>query len=209
MVRHTCTAYRRPVIGFLAMHRAPLLQMLEDYLEVYPEDRVRVDHVRQFVRVHADCFERSCVEGHITGSAWILSADYRQVLLAHHRKLNRWLQPGGHADGDPDPERVARREAEEESGLTAFSSLPGHPGALLLDIDVHIIPARGTEPAHLHHDFRYLLIARSGQQLRLSEESTALRWFDRNSLTEATTEESLLRVESKTRTLLAAVTATI
>ena len=166
---------------------------------------MRVDHVRQFVRVHPDCFERSCVEGHVTGSAWILSADYRQVLLVHHRKLNRWLQPGGHADGDPDPERVARREAEEESGLTAFSALPEHTGALLLDIDVHIIPARGAEPAHLHHDFRYLLIARPDQQLRLSEESTALRWFDRSRLDEASTEESLQRMERKTRALLAAV----
>jgi len=183
------------------MHRAPLLALLERYLARYPDDRVRVDHVRQFVRVHADCFERTCIEGHITGSAWILSPDHRQVLLCHHRKLDRWLQLGGHADGQTDPAEVALREAQEESGLIQFSRWPGDAG-LPLDIDVHIIPARGVEPAHLHHDLRYLLIAAPGQTLRLSDESNELRWIDRDRLADVVDEESILRMERKTLALL-------
>jgi len=182
------------------MHRQPLLRLLDQYLERNPGDRVRVDHVRHFVRVHADCFERTCLEGHITGSAWIVSADYRHVLLAHHRKLDRWLQLGGHADGETDPAQVALREAREESGLAHFE--PWAAESFPLDIDVHVIPARGDEPAHLHHDVRYLLVALPGQPLRVSEESLALRWFERDRVHEVSTEPSLLRMAERADELL-------
>ncbi len=185
------------------MHRTALLAVIERYLERFPEDRVRADHVRQFVRQHSDCFERTCVEGHVTGSAWILSHDQSQVLLLHHRKLDRWLQPGGHSDGDTNPERVARREAEEETGL-ANLILPPQLESLPLDIDVHIIPARGAEAAHLHHDIRYLLIDPEGRQPVLSHESNEVRWIDRDALPQFTTEESVLRMERKTRDLFGA-----
>jgi 8-oxo-dGTP pyrophosphatase MutT (NUDIX family) len=189
------------------VHRRLILDLLERYVEAYPVDLVHADHVRQFVRAHADCFERSCREGHVTGSAWILSPDLRRVLLAHHRKLDRWLQLGGHADGQSDPLEVALREAREESGLLRFTPLPGARNArgeppLPLDVDVHLIPARGDEPAHLHHDVRYLLIAEPGQELVLSDESNELRWVERASLASFVDEESLLRMERKTRALL-------
>ena len=119
--------------------------------------------VSAFVRAHPDCFLRSCREGHITGSAWILSADHRQALLTHHRKLDRWLQLGGHSDGESDPRQVALREAQEESGLARFRFLPEASDPLPLDLDVHPIPAFGGEPAHLHLDVRFLLVAEAGQ----------------------------------------------
>jgi 8-oxo-dGTP pyrophosphatase MutT (NUDIX family) len=191
------------------VHRRLILDLLERYIEAYPADLVHADHVRQFVRAHDDCFERSCREGHVTGSAWILSPDLRQVLLAHHRKLDRWLQLGGHADGQSDPLEVALREAREESGLLRFTPVPGVRSAhgaptLPLDVDVHLIPARGDEPAHLHHDVRYLLIATPGQELVLSDESNELRWVERALLASFVDEESLLRMERKTRVLLGA-----
>ena len=175
-----------------------LVELLERYIEHYPEDLVRADHVRQFVRVHPDCFHRTCFEGHITASAWILSPDHRQVLLVEHRKLQRWLQPGGHADGDTDTFRVALREVQEESGLTQLAPLEGVTPELPFDIDVHRIPARPGEPAHLHHDLRYVFVTAPGQTLRLSDESTALRWVERDRLAEFSTEESILRMERKT-----------
>ena len=189
------------------MYRRPLLELLERYLDAYPEDRVHADHVRQFVRLHPDCFERSCRDGHVTGSAWIVSPDASWVLLTHHRKLGRWLQLGGHADGQPDPLQVALREAREESGLTRLDAISGAPNAsggppLPLDVDVHLIPARGAEPAHLHHDIRYLVVADRTQDLVLSDESHALRWVERARLTSLADEESLLRMERKTRLLL-------
>ena len=70
-----------------------------------------------FVRAHPDCLARTCAPGHLTGSAWIVSPDRRRTLLTHHRKLGKWLQLGGHADGDADLLAVALREAREESGL--------------------------------------------------------------------------------------------
>lgn len=158
-----------------------------------------MDVVRRFVRAHSDCFERTCRVGHVTGSAWVLSPDRRQVLLVRHRKLGRWLQPGGHADGDPDVLAVALREAQEETGLERLGLLPGALGGLPLDVDVHAIPARPGEPAHLHHDVRFLLLAQPGQTLRRSEESEDLAWFERVQLAEVSDEESLLRLERHAR----------
>ena len=82
------------------MHRQPLLSLLDRYLERFPEDRQRAEEIRRFVEERADCFERSCLQGHVTGSAWVASPDGSQALLVRHRKLAAWLQPGGHADGD-------------------------------------------------------------------------------------------------------------
>ena len=184
------------------MHRKPLLELLERYLVRHPDERPTVDHVRQFVRANADCFLRSCVDGHITGSAWILSHDHTSFLLTHHAKLGRWLQLGGHADGDPDPASVALREAREESGMTDFTLATVDGEALVFDVDVHLIPARGAEPAHLHHDIRYLLVAASGQSLRVSSESHDLGWFPCARALDMLEGESLLRMARKADRML-------
>jgi 8-oxo-dGTP pyrophosphatase MutT (NUDIX family) len=181
------------------MHRRLLLELLERHADRRPEDRAVVDRVSAFVRAHPDCFLRSCPPGHITGSAWILSPDHRHVLLTHHRKLGRWLQLGGHSDGEGDPRQVALREAQEESGLADFRFLPNVEDPLPLDLDVHLIPAHGGEPAHLHLDVRFLLVAAAGQELRVSEESKDLCWFERARLEEFVDEESLLRLERRAR----------
>jgi 8-oxo-dGTP pyrophosphatase MutT (NUDIX family) len=185
------------------MHRAPLLRLLKRYLERWPEDRARIAPMIDFVQTHEDCFERSCEEGHVTGSAWILSPDHRRVLLTHHRKLGRWLQLGGHADGDADPLRVALREAREESGLQGLRPLPDEPDPVPLDVDIHAIPQRGSEAAHLHFDVRFLLEAVSGEEFLASEESHALQWVERELLDEFVGEESQLRMERRARELLA------
>ena len=180
--------------------RAPLLARLEEYLVRYPDERLSVDHVIQFVRANRDCFERTCVPGHVTGSAWILSPDRRAFLLAHHAKLDRWLQCGGHSDGDPDSAAVALREAREESGLEelAFAQRDSN-GPLVFDVDVHVFPARGTEPAHLHHDVRFLLLAAPGEEPRVSSESYALRWFSADADHPELAHESLARLVRKAR----------
>ena len=130
-----------------------------------------------FVDRHPDPFDRRIVEGHLTGSAVILSAAGDQVLLLHHRKLRRWLQPGGHAEaGERSGETVALREACEETGIEGLTLHPTAPRPL--DVDVHPIPARGGEPAHRHLDLRYLVIApRDASLRRLAAEARALRWF--------------------------------
>ncbi|MEO7325700.1 MAG: NUDIX hydrolase, partial [Dokdonella sp.] len=99
---------------------------------------------------HADAASRQRLQGHLTGSAWLVSADGARALMTPHRKLDRGLQLGGHADGDPDLARVALREAEEESGLHDLEV-----ESAIFDIDRHRIPAHGDEPEHWHYDVRY------------------------------------------------------
>ena len=183
------------------MHRRLLIDLLARHVARRPDDAEVVGRVGGFVLAHADCFERSCLEGHITASAWILSPDHRQALLTHHRKLARWLQLGGHTDGEVDPRRVALREAREESGLERFRFLPDGADPLPLDLDIHPIPAHGRDPAHLHLDVRFLLVAEPGQALRKSDESNELQWFERARLSEWIAEESLLRLERRAREL--------
>ena len=172
------------------MHRRALLATLDAYLGRHPEDLVRVDHVRQFVRLHEDCFLRSCREGHVTGSAWVVTPDRSRVLLVHHRRLDRWLQPGGHADGDPLVHRVALREAREETGIDELELVSEAP----IDVDVHRIPEFGGEPAHLHHDIRYLVVASGDAAPQASRESHAVRWFTRPEVEREIREGSLLRM---------------
>ncbi|MEO7064183.1 MAG: NUDIX hydrolase [Dokdonella sp.] len=126
---------------------------------------------RRFLESSPQAFQRSHQIGHFTGSAWLVSADGERVLLTHHRKLDRWLQLGGHADGDTDLARVALREAEEESGLR---DLVGETA--VFDLDRHTIPARGEEPEHWHYDVRYVVRATVSEAFTLSAESHALAW---------------------------------
>lgn len=98
--------------------------------------------------------------GHLTSSAIVLNAERSRTLLIFHAKLQRWLQPGGHFEpGEFDPSVTSAREVLEETGLR--TRWPGER-PLLLDVDVHEIPARKNEPAHGHFDLRMLLIADAG-----------------------------------------------
>jgi 8-oxo-dGTP pyrophosphatase MutT (NUDIX family) len=189
------------------VHRKPLLDALERYRALHPEEAECAARLADFVRAHEDCFLRSCLPGHVTASAWILSHDRERFLLTHHAKLDRWLQLGGHADGDADTAAVALREAREESGMSAFELVwPAQPG-VPFDLDIHEIPARGAEPAHLHHDVRYLLVAAPGQELRVSAESHELAWFERARAAAVLDEPSQLRMACKAERWLQATTS--
>lgn len=158
-------------------HRRNLLRQLEEYAERHPERATEAAAITHFVESTPHCFERTHTAGHITGSAWLLNPTGDKALLTLHAKLGRWLQPGGHADGDADPLRVALREAEEESGICGITPV----SADIYDVDIHEIPARGNEPAHLHYDIRYLLRA-PHEHHKLSAESQALAWVSPTSL---------------------------
>src|SRR5678815_2333190 len=122
-----------------------------------------------FLHTHANAFERSNTAGHFTGSCWLVSADGARVLLMHHRKLDRWLQPGGHADGDADLARVALREAEEETGLHDLVV-----ERRVFDLDRHAIPARRSDPEHWHYDVRFVVRATGSEDFVLNDESHAM-----------------------------------
>jgi 8-oxo-dGTP pyrophosphatase MutT (NUDIX family) len=145
-----------------------------------------------------DCFERTSFPAHFTGSALVVNADGTRALLHHHRKLDRWMQFGGHCDGDADVLRVAQREALEESGIAGLIVASARP----FDLDIHEIPARKTEPAHLHHDVRYMLIAPEGASPVQSHESNELRWFSPDEMEALPLDEGLRRLAAKWRAIL-------
>jgi len=111
--------------------------------------------------------------GHITGTACILHPERSAVLLVHHRKLDRWLLPGGHVEPEFDGHvaDTARREAEEEAGAQIDLAVPPH----LVGIDVHGIPSRKREPFHLHHDLIFAFRATS-ERFTGSDEVRGLAW---------------------------------
>ena len=154
--------------------RAPLCKALQKYAESHPEQKITADRMLDFVRSTPHCFERSHAAGHMTGSAWLLNPAGDKALLTLHHNLQRWMQTGGHADGDPDTLRVTLKEAEEESGIADIVPISGE----IFDIDIHLIPARPAkgEPAHFHYDVRYLLRA-PHEQYAISQESDDLAWW--------------------------------
>ncbi len=175
------------------MHRAHLLHALTPYRQRYPEEALCIDQLASFVQTYADCFARSLLVGHVTGSAWLVNEPGTHVLLTHHRKLNIWVQLGGHADGEADIQAVARREAQEESGLVCLEPVTD----AIFDVDVHTIPARGLEPEHAHYDVRYAFRAVGTDSFTVSEESHALAWIAVEQITAYTTEASMPRMARK------------
>ena len=147
---------------------------------------------KEFVLSHKRCFERDLWAGHVTGSAWLVNQAATHVLLTHHRKLGRWLQLGGHSDGNPDTLAVAIREAEEESGLQVAPL-----SRQVFDLDIHEIPARKSDPAHYHFDVRFVLQASSGDDFCVSDESFNLAWVPIENLSQRTREWSMLRMRAK------------
>ncbi len=171
-----------------------LTEQLDDYHRCDPPSREVVWRFQTLIDTSDRCAFRDYFNpGHLTGSAWVVDESGGRVLLLHHGKLNRWLQPGGHADGDFDLARVALRETQEESGLTRLQLIDSE----IFDLDIHEIPARGAEPAHLHFDVRYLIRADSSEELVLSDESHALAWIELVNLERYTTEESVHRMARK------------
>ncbi len=128
--------------------------------------------VLAFCDEHDDALVRSCLSGHLTGSALVVDAASGETLLIHHAKLGRWLQPGGHADGDGNLGAVAWREATEETGLVDLRLV-----SPAIDIDVHAIPARPGEPEHLHLDLRFLVLAGPDRRLAPNHETLGARWM--------------------------------
>lgn len=158
------------------MDRYSLIELLQEYAPTTAEETQSKNRIISFIESHEHCFQRSLQSGHITASAWLLSKDKTQALLMHHTRLDKWLQPGGHCDGNPDVLSVAIREAQEESGMNAIVAV----STSIFDIDVHPIPANKREKEHYHYDIGFLLHVTSDEHPVGNEESKELRWFGKN-----------------------------
>jgi 8-oxo-dGTP pyrophosphatase MutT (NUDIX family) len=153
------------------MSTQSLIEALKGYQSRYEaEQRFRTRFIE--LLSHPRAFFRDHLPGHLTASCWIVDPTRKFVLLTHHAKLNRWLQPGGHADGEQDLVAVARKEALEETGLTSLKLLSSE----IYDIDIHVIPARKEFPEHFHFDVRFLFQADRDERIIISGESHDVAW---------------------------------
>jgi 8-oxo-dGTP pyrophosphatase MutT (NUDIX family) len=184
----TAPAVRPPEID--ALHHE-----LRDYARRWPAEAAVVDLFGGLLEESGadDPFTRERLAGHFTASSWLVDRPGQRVLLTHHRKLERWLQLGGHADGDRDLARVALKEAEEESGLSGLSVEP-----TIFDLDRHWIPERGDVPGHWHYDVRYVVHAGGSEAFVVSDESHDLAWREIAAIADdAGADESMCRMAGK------------
>lgn len=153
------------------MDRHQLKVLLENYRTPFEEEKA---FVNDFIDLTDQplAYSRLRTSGHFTGSAWIVNKKRTHTLLTLHRKLNKWLQLGGHADENENLLDVAMTEAREESGLYTLRFVDKS----IFDIDRHVIPSRGNEPRHFHYDVRFLLEAEIDEPLSISSESKDLAW---------------------------------
>jgi 8-oxo-dGTP pyrophosphatase MutT (NUDIX family) len=179
-----------------AGRREGLLEALASYRASSPDDEEVLRRVLVFLD-EPDPFRRSHPVGHVTASAVVARPTGDNFLLVFHRKLDRWLQPGGHVESDdPSVFAAALREAREETGIDTFEAPISDT---VLDLDVHAIPAHGTDPAHLHYDVRFLLTTED----RVVP-SPGVAWFSPAEVGAADFDGSLARATLKAALRLAA-----
>lgn len=169
---------------------------LNKYKQSYLEEILIIDRFAKFLQ-DPGAYDRSHLFGHVTASAFIIHPDGRSLLLLHHKKLNLWLQPGGHADGEADVLQVARKEAAEETGLRDLVLLSDGVG----DLAIHIVPAFGDVREHFHFDMRFFFQAQSDEIIN-NEESHEVKWVALDEVHEFNQEEGTRRVLRKIRSLL-------
>jgi 8-oxo-dGTP pyrophosphatase MutT (NUDIX family) len=182
------------------MNRTQLVRSLNKYKSHFSEE---VSFIKHFITLleSSRAYFRDHLPGHITGSAWIVDESRENILLTHHAKLNRWLQPGGHADGDEDIIKIALKEAQEETGLNTIRVL----GNGIFDIDIHSIPERDSFPEHFHYDIRILVEASKNELFKITPESHALRWVPLEGIANISKENrSMIRMTEKVRRLFTA-----
>lgn len=171
-----------------------VVELLQQYLVNAAETEHSTVHtIQEFVQQQPAYWSRSTLVGHLTASAWITNAARDKAVLLHHRKLDIWVQPGGHIDDQDQSLLLAsQREANEETGLQDFKLVMQG----IFDVDIHPIPARKDEPAHEHLDIRFWFET-ADESLVLSDESNDLCWLSKEQIMAKTSEESVLRMVRK------------
>ncbi len=165
-----------------------VVSLLESLRDLDPTQASVRDAMLAFAALHLDALHRSCQEGHFTGSAMVVEQGTGRVLLLFHTKLRKWLQPGGHTDGEAVMASTALREATEETGIESLRVFTAP-----IDLDIHEVRPP-SEPPHLHHDIRFLVLAPRGSLPVGNHESESLRWFTPDEAAELDVDESVVRL---------------
>jgi 8-oxo-dGTP pyrophosphatase MutT (NUDIX family) len=183
------------------VNREELLEALAAHAPADGLEAESLAWIRRFVAAPEDPFARENPVGHVTASAVVARPDGEAFLLVFHRKLGRWLQPGGHVEHeDASAFDAALREAREETGIAEFESPLGRT---ILDVDVHGIPARKKEPAHHHFDVRFLLTTERDVNLAASDDPTRpVEWRGREEALASGVDASLARALRKSQRVL-------
>lgn len=151
--------------------------------------------IADFIRTNDNAFCRELETGHVTASAFVVDLDHGSLLLMHHRKLDRWLQLGGHCDGVKDPLFVAQQEAYEESGLDRIVPISRD----VFGVDIQTIPETAKVAAHLHYDVQYLFAANQASEFRANAaEAVNMQWVAFDEVRSYTDCSSILRACEKT-----------
>lgn len=169
--------------------------LIENYQPLYQKELIFKEKMLELIYTCEDCFLRSCRVGHFTASAFLMNKELTHVLLMHHTKLDKWMQLGGHCDGDSDILNVAIKEAQEESGINEIKPL----SAEIFDIDIHLIPPNRNDESHYHFDVRFLLHAYNDDKIQKNHESKELRWIEKDSMNLPSSSDSVTRMFEKIR----------
>jgi len=181
---------------------APLLRLLEAHTPEDADEAHSLAEMRRMLPQLAHPLSRNQMPAHFTASALLVDIEAGRVALLHHAKLDKWLQPGGHAEAIDEGlmHHAALREATEETGCAVRLY---HDPPTLLDVDVHRIPARADEPAHHHLDLRFLVVAKDPQAVALNAaESFAVQWFSFDAAMSRAADPPLGRMIRKARSIL-------
>ncbi|NDJ56506.1 NUDIX hydrolase [Enterobacteriaceae bacterium 4M9] len=161
-------------------------------------DRNNAQRLQQFMDDTVDPFDRTTLKGHVTATAFIVDRQREYALMLHHRKLNMWLPPGGHCDGNADVMNTAIRETQEETGIKQVTVV----GSDIFDIDIHLIPANSREPEHYHYDVRFLMeVDRNTLTEINNDEALKLEWVKIDRLDDYTQLPSVLVLRDKVELL--------
>ena len=179
------------------MHRQPLISLLQSYQTRYLDEAGFRKRAIRFIESNEDCFERELWPAHVTGSAWVVNPQRSHALMLHHKKLDQWFQPGGHADGESDIYGVAIREAVEETGLPeAAVRLLSRD---IFDLDIHTIPEVADYRVHDHIDIRFLLEIDDQLPIPGNDESHQVLWIPLHRVPRYNNSRSTYRMIEKTR----------
>ena len=180
------------------MDRLSLKEDLLHYKTPYASEAAFIERFLQLLEDRTNPYTRDRLHGHLTASAWVVDPAREHAVLILHKKLDRWLQPGGHADGDENLLAVARKEVEEETGISNLKLL--HEG--IFDIDIHVIPANKKDPEHDHYDIRYIFEADPGLPFAANHEVKQVAWKPLTWITDnLQTEPSIIRLVQKTSSI--------
>ena len=174
--------------------REALIELVTNHTPFDDTERAHIMSTLEFLHKNKNCTSTDNLKGHITASAWVLSPQRTETLLTHHKKLNRWLQLGGHIEDDITIQEAALREAVEESGIENIHLIKDS----IFDMDVHFIPARKEVAEHYHYDIRFLLQAERTDFI-ISDESNDLAWVKLTDIGDFVSEESVLRMCRKSK----------